>query len=94
MAIIAVVTIEVTTGLINIATAKRCKTVLLVNFWGKARAVVHYVLFGVAFFHNVGLYKLSDVALICVFVAMFISSLIALISYVDQRRQLITKQDT
>jgi len=93
IAIIAIVIVEVISGLVNVATAKRCKTVSLANFWGKLRSAIHYVLFGVVFFHNVGAYRLPDVMLIGIFLSIFIFSLIALISYVDQRRRLITEQN-
>jgi CDP-diacylglycerol--glycerol-3-phosphate 3-phosphatidyltransferase len=91
--IAATVAVEVLSGLINVATAKRCKTTSLVNKCGKIKAFVHYVILGVAFFHCIGAYVLSVIAMVVIFSVMFVFSLIALISYVDQRRRLITEQN-
>lgn len=92
--IVSIVIVEVVAGLINVMTAKRCKTVLLVNRWGKLKAFVHYVAMGAIFLHHFEAFVIPSHILVGLFFTMFVSSLIALISYVDQRRQLIMGQDT
>jgi len=90
-AILAIVIVEVTICLISISTAKRCKTVKVINWWGKSRTIAQYSLLGIVFFHNVGLYQLSDAVVISTFLIMFVFSLVTLISYVDLRRRLINE---
>ncbi len=89
IAIIAVIMVEIFSALVNLYTARKCKTVTLVNNWGKYRATGHYILLGVVFFHKMTWYELSENTLTACFLAMLACSLVALISYVKQQSTLM-----
>lgn len=91
IAIIAVIMVEIFSALVNLYTARKCRTVTLANNWGKYRATGHYIFLGVVFFHKLNWYQLSDNALTACFLLMLVCSLIALISYVKQQSTLMLK---
>lgn len=91
---LSTIALEIVIALINANTAKKCKTVALVTFWGKVRGFVQYSCFLVLLLSYGGLFTLSLRGNRILFGVIALSSLLALMSYVDQRRQLIATNQT